>query len=72
MMETGNFAMELAETRVLQERDSSVARVRADLGGPGSSHCEDCGGAIPEGRRLALPAARRCIDCATARERAVR
>jgi len=66
---TGNFAMELAEARVEQERDASVARVQSGLGAEhGSAFCLDCGAPIPAARRRALPSARRCIQCAQRRE----
>ena len=29
------------------------------------SHCEDCGGPIPEARRKAVPGCTRCIVCQT-------
>lgn len=28
-----------------------------------ATHCEDCGGEIPEPRRLALPGVRLCVEC---------
>ncbi len=31
--------------------------------GPGASHCEECGEAIPEARRSALPGVRLCVRC---------
>ena len=31
--------------------------------GESLSHCEECGEAIPEARRRAVPGVRRCIDC---------
>jgi phage/conjugal plasmid C-4 type zinc finger TraR family protein len=65
----GNFAVELAEKRVAQERDASVARAQDSLGVvSNATHCASCGEEIPEGRRLAMPAARDCIDCATGKE----
>lgn len=33
--------------------------------GVGLSHCEECGGEIPEGRRRAMPTARHCVSCQT-------
>lgn len=69
MSDTGNLAMELAERRVEQERDTSVARVQASLAhGSGASDCIGCGVVIPEARRRALPNADTCIDCAQQRE----
>lgn len=68
-MDTSKFAVELAERRIEQERDASVARVRGALAKPGAgaSHCL-CGAAIPEARRQALPGVRLCVDCAAERE----
>ena len=34
-----------------------------------TTHCEDCGDKIPEGRRLAAPGCTRCRDCQQIRER---
>lgn len=31
--------------------------------GPGLSHCEQCGAAIPDQRRLAVPGVRLCVQC---------
>ena len=31
--------------------------------GPGATHCGECGAAIPEARRQALPGVRLCIAC---------
>ncbi len=47
-----------------------VKRARARLAtGAGETHCADCGEEIPEPRRRALPGARTCIDCQSARDR---
>ncbi|RPI60825.1 MAG: DksA/TraR family C4-type zinc finger protein [Lysobacterales bacterium] len=41
-----------------------VARAKSRLPqGPSAAHCEDCGTAIPEARRSALPGVRSCIVC---------
>lgn len=53
---------------VQQQIDDSIAdaikRARAQLPrGPGLSHCEACGEAIPEARRQAVPGVRLCIAC---------
>ncbi|MDR3631729.1 MAG: TraR/DksA C4-type zinc finger protein [Desulfocapsaceae bacterium] len=37
--------------------------------GESRTHCLDCGEAIPEARRLAVPGCRYCIDCAEEHER---
>lgn len=57
-------ASELAE----QERSAGVARIRAALTGAGRLVC-DCGDAISEARRLAVPHTTRCIECARRMER---
>jgi phage/conjugal plasmid C-4 type zinc finger TraR family protein len=31
--------------------------------GPGLNHCADCGTAIPEARRIAVPGVRLCLAC---------
>ena len=42
----------------------AIKRVRRQLpSGPGSTHCEECEAAIPEGRRRALPGVRLCVGC---------
>ncbi len=37
--------------------------------GPGATHCELCGVAIPEARREALPGVRVCVPCQETRDR---
>jgi len=37
--------------------------------GPGLSHCAECGAAIPEARRAAVPGVRLCLACQEARDR---
>ncbi len=44
------------------------ARSRMPTGG-GETHCWECGEAIPEARRCALPGVRTCIGCQSARDR---
>lgn len=47
----------------------AVLAARARLaGGEGTAHCEECGDAIPEGRRRALPNARTCVQCQSGRD----
>lgn len=44
--------------------DDAIARARSALpAGDSLSHCEDCGEAIPEARRKAVPGVRRCVGC---------
>jgi phage/conjugal plasmid C-4 type zinc finger TraR family protein len=37
--------------------------------GEGLSHCEECGTAIPEARRKAIPGVRLCVSCQSALEK---
>ena len=53
---------------VQQQIDDSIAdaieRARAQLpSGPSLTHCEECGEAIPEARRQAVPGVKLCIAC---------
>ena len=51
----------------------AVAGARSRLpAGESLKWCEDCGEAIPERRREALPGVRTCIACQTARDKTVR
>ena len=44
--------------------EDAVKRARAQLpSGPGLAHCEECGEAIPEARRQAVPGVKLCIEC---------
>ena len=45
-----------------------AARARISGGGEGSTHCDECGDPIPEGRRRALPGARTCVQCQSSRD----
>ena len=36
--------------------------------GPGASHCDSCGEAIPEARRAAIPGVRFCVPCQAAED----
>ncbi len=37
--------------------------------GPGLTHCMNCGAAIPEARRAAIPGVRLCVQCQEAEDR---
>ncbi len=39
--------------------------------GPGLTHCAECGAAIPEARREAIPGVRLCLDCQEATDRKI-
>ncbi|WP_189460717.1 TraR/DksA family transcriptional regulator [Jeongeupia chitinilytica] len=47
----------------LQQREDALAIHRDRPRGLSCSHCEDCGVAIPEARRHAVPGCHRCIHC---------
>ena len=50
--------------------ESSVQLARSRLpDGESLTHCEECGVAIPEARRKAMPGARYCIRCQSEREK---
>ena len=50
--------------------DDAVKRARSRLSaGEGRTHCEECGEAIPVGRRQALPGVRYCIACQSERDK---
>ncbi|BAK67320.1 conserved hypothetical protein [Sphingobium sp. SYK-6] len=46
----------------------AMARARLPTG-EGLSECEECGEPIPDARRIALPGARTCVGCQSARDR---
>jgi len=47
-----------------------VKRARARMpSGEGETHCLECGNEIPEARRRAVPGARTCVVCQSARDR---
>jgi phage/conjugal plasmid C-4 type zinc finger TraR family protein len=63
-----------ADGAVQQQIDDSIEdaikRARAQLAsGPGLSHCEECGEAIPEARRQAVAGVRLCLPCQEERDR---
>lgn len=62
-----------ADGAVQQQIDDSIqdalAKLRAQqVSGPGLPNCEECNAQIPLARRQALPGARLCIACQSARE----
>jgi phage/conjugal plasmid C-4 type zinc finger TraR family protein len=49
--------------------EDAIKRARAQLAsGPGLSHCEECGEAIPEARRQAVAGVRLCLPCQEERD----
>lgn len=44
--------------------EDAIKRARSQMrSGPGLTHCEECGAAIPEARRQAVPGVRLCVNC---------
>ena len=61
------------EEQIEDSLRDAVAGARARLpAGESLEWCEDCGEAIPERRRTALPGVRTCIACQSERDKAVR
>lgn len=49
--------------------DDAVKRARARMPqGPSRTECEECGEAIPEARRKAIPGVRLCVNCQAERD----
>ncbi|HYD24967.1 MAG TPA: DksA/TraR family C4-type zinc finger protein [Croceibacterium sp.] len=47
----------------------AVLQARANMpAGESATHCDECGEPIPEARRQALPGARTCVACQSARD----
>jgi phage/conjugal plasmid C-4 type zinc finger TraR family protein len=69
-MDIGERGLERAEEFERLSKDAAVARIRNNLAGIGEEFCIACGERIEEARRLAMPSAKRCIDCQTRLERA--
>lgn len=47
-----------------------ILRARSRLpAGPSATHCDECGAAIPEARRSAMPGVRLCVRCQEAVDR---
>ncbi|WP_157019626.1 TraR/DksA C4-type zinc finger protein [Mesorhizobium xinjiangense] len=67
-MKLGKAAFELADLRAEQEREAGILAARSKLAGTGSIECVECGTPIDVARRIALPSASRCVDCARCEE----
>lgn len=51
--------------------EDAVERARSRLPlGESLEYCEECGAAIPEGRRLAVPGVRLCVNCQSLHDQA--
>ncbi len=67
----GGFAKDGAvQDQIDANIEDAVSRARDHLfQGESLKHCEECGGAIAEARREAVPGVRLCIECQEARDR---
>lgn len=61
--------LEQASNLEQAHRDEAVRLARESVQGCGRLKCVDCGGPIPEERRVAVPSSVRCIGCQTLFER---
>lgn len=68
-MDLGERAIERAAEFEQRQRDAAVARIQNSLAGLGEEFCLGCGDRIEEARRIALPSAKRCVDCQAKVER---
>ena len=68
----GGFAKDGAvQDQIDASVEDAVNRARSRLpSGPGRRHCEECGAAIPEARREAMPGVRLCVACQEEQDRA--
>jgi phage/conjugal plasmid C-4 type zinc finger TraR family protein len=67
----GGFAKDGAvQEQIDASVEDAVNRVRSQLpSGTGRSDCKECGAAIPEARRKAVPGVRYCVACQEAIDR---
>lgn len=68
-MDLGERSIERAEEFERRQRDAAVQRIRNNLVGLGETFCLGCGDKIEDARRMALPSAKRCVDCQSKAER---
>ncbi|TXH36310.1 MAG: TraR/DksA family transcriptional regulator [Rhodospirillaceae bacterium] len=64
---------DIDEAQELQRREteSIIRDATAPLKKTGCKDCDDCGSEIEVERRMAMPSARRCIECQRRREQKV-
>ncbi len=69
-MATGWAAEGAVQDQIDATVKDAVDRAKSRLPqGPGLTHCAECGGEIPEARRIAVPGVRLCIQCQDAEDR---
>jgi len=70
-MDVTDYASDLEEARREAALDAHRA-AQALHAGPSATHCEGCGEAIPEARRVVVPGVVRCVACQGYQERMAR
>ena len=67
----GGFAKDGAvQEQIDASIEDAIQRARSRLpGGKSRDRCEECGEAIPEARRKAMPGVRLCINCQEAEDK---
>ncbi len=67
----GGFAKDGAvQEQIDASIEDAISRARDQLPqGESLTHCKECGDAIPEARREAVPGVRLCIPCQTERDK---
>ena len=68
-MDLGERSIERAEEFERRQREAAIQPIKNSLAGMGEEFCIACGDRIEEARRIALPSAKRCVDCQTKAER---
>ncbi len=71
-MEGNERLLEAADLAISAQRDREVDRIRRELEMDGDEECRDCCEPIDVARRIALPSARRCVECQAKHERKAR
>lgn len=71
MSERGDI-VDRANERAQELLDEGIYQAGKELRTRGTAECTECGDAIPQARRVALPSCTRCIDCQAAQERFTR
>ena len=78
VVEDDNFMSNMAEEEfgqlhAIHNNMNAVAGVRRQLAAqaamPSAEECEECGDAIPEARRIAVPGCKLCVFCKEKQER---
>jgi phage/conjugal plasmid C-4 type zinc finger TraR family protein len=64
---------EMGQLHAIHNNMNAIANVRRQLAKqalePSAEECEECGDAIPEARRLAIPGVKLCVFCKEKQER---